>query len=109
MSAAERLALAWQHYQAGELTAAEQVCRDLLRGEPANAQALGMLGAVCLAANRCGEAVEHLRQAATLLPNSWAAHANLGIALAGVGKPADAEECFRYALRIEPNNADIHF
>ncbi len=106
---ADALAVAWRHHQAGNRAAAEELGRQVLDENPANGAALTLLGVVCLAQNRCAEAVEHLQRAVAVLPDDWVVYANLGVAIAGLGRPADAEASFRRALQLEPNHADTHF
>ena len=43
------------------------------------------------------------------MPDNADAHYNLGIALVRQGKPAEASEHFREALRINPDDADAHY
>src|SRR5262245_49406400 len=108
MSAADALALAWRHHQAGNLTAAEQLYRQVLQAEPAHGDALALLGVICLAQSRWSEAAGHLQRAALSLPHSSPVFDNLGIALARLGKATDAEASFRRAVQLEPNHAETH-
>jgi tetratricopeptide (TPR) repeat protein len=50
--------------------------------------------------------VEHYEQALRLQPDSAVTHANLGDALAQLGRTAEARDHYEAALRIEPNFAD---
>ena len=63
MSSSTNSTAAWQAYQAGDLPRAEQLARQLLRNEPANARAVCLLGAVCHARGRRAEALDHYRRA----------------------------------------------
>jgi tetratricopeptide (TPR) repeat protein len=108
MSSSTNSTAAWQAYQAGDLPRAEQLARQLLRNEPANARAVCLLGAVCHARGRRAEALGHYRQAVRLAPDYAEAHNNLGVVLAQEGKAADAADSFREAVRLAPAFAEAH-
>jgi tetratricopeptide (TPR) repeat protein len=57
---------------------------------------------------RLDEAVEHLRTAVRLRPESGQAHANLGNALTRAGLVEEAAAELEKAVRITPNNAGAH-
>jgi len=50
------------------------------------------------------DAIEHYRVAVRLRPDDANAEANLGSALAEIGKLAEAKLHFQRALRIDPNH-----
>jgi FkbM family methyltransferase len=96
----------WQHQQAGRLSQAEQVYRRVLAEQPLHADALYLLGTVCLRQGKAADAVAALRRLVQLHPDHADAHSNLGAALAAQGQLADAVEHFRQALRLDPGHAD---
>ena len=52
------------------------------------------------------EAISLYRQGLTICPDDDVAHYELGRALAGAGRPAEAVKAFEAALRINPDFAD---
>jgi Flp pilus assembly protein TadD len=44
----------------------------------------------------------------TIDPAHADAHNNLGVALRDLGRPAEAEQSYREALRLRPNYAEAH-
>ena len=60
------------------------------------------LGNLLEAANRPTEAVDCVREAVRLDPNSADLHNNLGVALAACDRPQEAEVEYREALRLDP-------
>jgi tetratricopeptide (TPR) repeat protein len=96
------LALARRYHQAGDVRRAEQAYRQILQGEPGNAQVWYLRGAACQALGEIGEAVACMRQAVRLQPDHAEAHNHLGVLLAQQGQMAEAEASFRQALRCKP-------
>jgi Flp pilus assembly protein TadD len=107
-AAAPKTRAAWQAYQAGDLLRAEQLAREILRQNPADAQVGCLLGAVYQAQGKRAEAVSHYRHAIRLAPDHSEAHNNLGVVLAQDGKVDDAVHCFREAIRLAPDFAEAH-
>ena len=68
-SVAEVFGQAWQYHQAGSFPQAEQLYRQVLQVQPANADAWCFLAAVCQAQGRLAEAVSDFRQALQVLPS----------------------------------------
>jgi tetratricopeptide (TPR) repeat protein len=109
----------WQYYSIVGVTAlaaagAVALGRRFPRGQP---QVIGLVAGlvvmlfVALSRQRCLV----FRNQETLFqdnllhnPLAWAAHCNLGIALARDGRIPEAIEHLQAALRIEPNSAEAH-
>jgi tetratricopeptide (TPR) repeat protein len=105
-AAAQALAEARRHHQAGDLVRAEQHYRQAVRDEPANAQAWYLLGAAYQAADRPAAAAEALREALAHDPRHASAHNHLGVALAAQGQYLEAADSFRRALQLRPDSAE---
>jgi predicted O-linked N-acetylglucosamine transferase (SPINDLY family) len=105
----EALALARRHHEAGDLPGAEQIFRQILQGDPDNAQVWYLLGANCQIQGKAAEAIAALRRSLQLRPNRPEAHNHLGVTLAAQGDIDGAADCFREAIRLQPNQAEPHY
>jgi len=105
----QMLSTALAYHQRGELMLAAQLYRQIVSVDPANFEALHLLGVVCLQSGQPHQAVEWIERALGLQPGVSAIHANLGEAYRALGQLERAESCFRLALRLEPRNADAAY
>lgn len=99
---------AMRHHQSGDLRQAEALYLAILEQDPAQADALHLLG---LIAHRSGEpekAIELIGQAIRRRPTAVAFHSNLGEVLRVSGQLDAAVRKFEAALAIDPNFADAH-
>ncbi len=85
---------------AGRIDVAERLLKEALRAEPANPDALLLMGTLLGMRGQLPEAVKHLRRAVRAAPKSDAAHYNLGQALIRMGRFADAAESLRTASTL---------
>src|SRR6202000_2826760 len=93
-------------FNAGHYAEVEARARALTTREPRLGLAWKILGASLGVEGK--DARHALQRAADLLPNDAEAHNNLGNALRGCGRPAEASASCRRALRIRPNFAEAH-
>jgi len=93
-------------HRAGQLQRAEELYREILRTDRADAELYYLLGAACQALGKHHEAVDSLRQAVRLKPDHFAAHNHLGVALAQQGRVDEAIASFQEALRLKPDSAE---
>ena len=91
-----------------ELARAERLCRQRLRENPRDPEALCGLGAVHQAHGRYDAAAESYRQALQETPNDPAAHRGLGNACYLAGRHAEAAQSYQRGLRLRPDDADAH-
>jgi cytochrome c-type biogenesis protein CcmH/NrfG len=70
-------------HRSGDLRRAEQLYRQLLQGEPADADAWHLLGDALRVQGKLAEAVAAYRQALRLRPDAAEAHYGLGLCLTG--------------------------
>jgi tetratricopeptide (TPR) repeat protein len=94
------------HQRSGDWEQAEQLYRQILRVDPANAEAHHRLGLVTQKIGTREAGVALIRQAIALDPVQAAYHANLGVALHKQGQLAEAIASYREALRLDPQFAD---
>jgi Flp pilus assembly protein TadD len=93
---------------AGRLAEAETELRAALAMDPADADALGLLGIVLHRAGRFPQAEQAYRDAIRLSPSDAVAWSNLGLALEAQRRLPEAEICQQHALRLRPDYADAH-
>jgi tetratricopeptide (TPR) repeat protein len=105
----EALAIAHQHHQAGRRQAAEQIYRQILAVDPAQPDALHLLGVMALEAGKYEAAIEYIGQAIRLNGSVAAFHNNLGSAFERHGKLNEAIACYRRALELEPDIAEAYY
>jgi Tfp pilus assembly protein PilF len=75
-----------RYHQSGNLAAAEQLYRQVLRDQPGNADALYLQGTALRDQGKPQAAVEELRAAIAMRPGYAEAHNNSGIALSDLGR-----------------------
>jgi tetratricopeptide (TPR) repeat protein len=85
---------------AGALDAVEQRCRGLLEARPLDGMLWKILSVALLRQGR--NALPSLARAVELLPRDAETHLNLGIALAAMGKRAEAVTSYRESLALNP-------
>ncbi len=106
-TADEALGIGWKYQQAGALSEAERVYREILQRSPRHPDVWLLLGTVCLRQGKLREAVAGLEEAVRFQPERADAHSNLGVALARQGKPrGGACRASAQALRIKPDYAE---
>ena len=98
------LPLAVGHHQAGRLGEASALYELVLRSQPANHDALHLLGLVRIAQGAVEDGIGLIRQAIALNPVFPLAHANLGTELLRLGRWAEAAESFEHALVARPDD-----
>ena len=97
---------AHQHFQAGELSEAEQAYREEIETNPGNAEAMFMLAQVLQQAGNQDEALTLLEEVERLEPfNPNVFHAK-GALHVNRKEPDDAERAFHQALGINPNHVN---
>ena len=99
----QRLARGLECLSQRRYTEAEQICRSLLADNPADGEALHLLGHVLRWQRKFDEAVETLRQSTVLAPQSAEARFSLGDALRAQHRYREAAEAFGSALALRPD------
>jgi tetratricopeptide (TPR) repeat protein len=93
-----------QLHQAGRLDEAETAYRQTLASEPANSDAIQLLGVIFAQRGQLGQAEIWIRQAIALRPDSPEYYLNLGQAMAQGQQLAQAIACFRQVAAMQPGN-----
>lgn len=94
------------HHQAGRLSEAQSLYRQVLKLIPQQADALHMLGVAEFQEKNYPEAVRLIDKAKTLKPDEHLIHFNLGNALRAMGHLAQAGEAFSTAIRLRPDHLE---
>jgi protein O-GlcNAc transferase len=105
----ETLRVAVGHHEAGNLSDAEALYRQVLERAPGNAAALNLLGVLASQVGRPDAAVEFILQAIEAEPGNPSAHYTLANAYVALTRPEDAERHFRLAIAFQSNNAAAHY
>jgi tetratricopeptide (TPR) repeat protein len=95
-----------QHLQLGQLTDAERCCQKILAEDPANSDALHLMGLIAARANRLDVAVEYFAQAIRHNPNNPDYFSNLASVLHRLGGLEEAAKSYDRALLLKPDVAD---
>src|SRR5215472_8962116 len=95
--------------EAGDLAAAERVCRGVLGQSPRDPAALALLGAVLLAGQRYGEADETFGELTGSEPREPSHWINLGTARRGLGKLDDALGAYGKATALGEKSVNLYF
>ncbi|MGB5591168.1 MAG: sulfotransferase [Gammaproteobacteria bacterium] len=110
VAAAERiLAEAIELHRAGKFVEAERIYRRILQHEPANPDALHLLGLVAKHAGKSEAAIRLLRQAIANNPEMPTYRANLALMYEDQGQFAEAQGEAEAALRLDPANGSALF
>jgi tetratricopeptide (TPR) repeat protein len=104
----QALELAIQHYTAGDLPEAEDVCRDILQTDPNQPVALQMLGVIALQSGKNDIAAKYIQKAIETNPGDADGHSNLGLALQNLGRLEESAASYRKAIDIRPDFAEAH-
>jgi tetratricopeptide (TPR) repeat protein len=97
------------YHQSGNLTEAEKMYRDILRGQPNQPDAMALLGLVCGAKNEHDEAIALIERAATSDPKSALFKFQLGTVLMNAKKLPEAVAAFRQAIALQPGMAQAYY
>lgn len=95
--------LALNHYQKGQGTEAEKICRQVLLSEPNHADAFHLLGIIAHQAGRQQVAIDLISKALALNPRNQTFHYNIGLALQSLGRAKDAIDHYEHAITLQPD------
>jgi predicted O-linked N-acetylglucosamine transferase (SPINDLY family) len=98
----EKLALAISYHQSNQLDRAAQLYQEIIQQEPANGNALHLLGVIEYQRGDFPQAAELIKKALALLPRVAEIHVNLGNVYKDMGRKDDAVASYRKALKINP-------
>lgn len=94
--------------QAGNINAAEAICRQILASNPRDAEALNLRGMIAQHRGDFAAAVASYQDAISVRPDAAGFHNNLGVSLSALGRVSEAADRFRRAAELNPKSAQIH-
>jgi Tfp pilus assembly protein PilF/SAM-dependent methyltransferase len=95
-------------HQAGRLSEAEGIYRNILSVDPKHVDSLHLLGVIAHQVGRNDVAVDLIGQAIAANKRNADFHNNIGVALRELARLDEAADHFRRALRLKPDYADAH-
>ncbi|MGO8755850.1 MAG: tetratricopeptide repeat protein [Gallionellaceae bacterium] len=101
--------IAIQHHQAGRVSQAESIYRQILQNNPDHADALHLLGVLCHQTGNNELAVGSINRAITVDPANPFFYDNLGTVYQALSRLDEAVTSYRKALALDPNFAGAHF
>lgn len=100
---------AYAHLAAGRLAESEALCRQILKINPREHEAMHCLASIAFHAGHLAHAVELLRNAISLAPPNAVYLNDLGTILWAQGNSVEAISCYRQSLVVDASRADAHY
>jgi tetratricopeptide (TPR) repeat protein len=94
---------------AGDLTQAEEICRQIFQLDPSNVIAYKRLGGLLIRRNKPDEAIALYRQAIAQNPQDPRPYIVLAEALIRQSEIGEGIALYHQAIQLDPDNSDIHF
>lgn len=94
-------------HETGRLREAERLYRQLLTEDPADADALQLLGLLASQLGHPEDGGRLIEESLRIRPGHSGALMNLGVVRAQLGRTAEARACLEEALRLSPGNSNI--
>ena len=107
-SANDAVNIAVQHYDAGCLNPAAQVCLEILQRHPHDAHALHLLGAIAYRKGLYRQAIDLIREAITQNRHVPQFHNTLGATLRAIGELQEAVAAYEQAIALDSKYCLAH-
>lgn len=98
-----------QHFQRGELPAAERACEQALRIAPTEPEALHLAGLIAHRQGDLADAKAKLNKAMDIQPQMARFHNSLGVVLRDLRETNSARQSLEQALRLRPGFAGAYY
>ena len=98
-----------EHHQAGQLSAAEQVYRQILQIDPNQADAIHLLGVIAHQVGQHELAIQFISRSLQIDGTSADVHNNLAGAFRALGRLPEATASFQQAVALDPEYSDACF
>jgi tetratricopeptide (TPR) repeat protein len=100
---------AFEHFQAGNLQQAENICKEIVKVQPSNINAINLLGIISYQQKDYDSAVHYMNKLVKLAPNNAQAHYMLGHSLQQKGQLDEAIIHYQKSLSLNPDFADAYY
>ena len=101
------MSAAVKYHQAGQLSRAEGIYRQVLKADPNQADALNLLGVLAHQQGRHDVAIEKIGRAISLNPKAPSYFNNFGLACHSLRQFEKAMAAYQCALELAPQNAEV--
>jgi tetratricopeptide (TPR) repeat protein len=101
--------LALEHHKAGRIADAERIYRQVLTQQPANSEALHLLGVLAHQNGRLDTGIELIQRAIAISPSHAHYHNNLGNVLRAKGLSGEAITAYRKAVQLKPDYPEAYY
>ncbi len=105
---AELFQAAVQYHQAGYVSQADQLYRQVVQADPGHFQAACNLGVLAAQSGQYNQAIAWYHDALRINPTFAEAHYNLGNTYSRCGQHEEAIACYRETVRLNPNFTAAH-
>jgi protein O-GlcNAc transferase len=105
----QKMQLAIEHFASGRVRDTEALCRQILHEEPNHAEALHLFGVLANQVGHRDAAIDLIRRAVALSPQTAEYHSNLAVILTTRGRVDEAIASCRQALALQPELAEAHY
>lgn len=109
MNINEAIKSAHDNFESGNLEQAEFICKEILKENPLNADALQLLGVICYHSNNYDSAIQYFDTSLRLNPDNFEAYYNLGIVLQEKGDMNKAITSYQQAIQLNPGFSDAYY
>jgi len=109
LTVSQALAIAFESYQAGQLSQAEFVCQQILQQQSNCAEAIQLLGVIAHQVGKLQEAIFYYRLLLALRPNQAEAYYSLAAALHQLLQLEEAIAHYQKVITLQPNLASAHY
>ena len=109
IASAAKFDKAFTFHQAGHLSEAEALYREILCLEPKHFDALQLLATIAVQKKRSVEAVDLFDQVLAISPHHPGSHNNRGLALKELKRYEEALQSYEKALALKPDYAEAYF
>ena len=103
-----KLQQAFSLSQEGKTQQAEQICQQILTGDPQNAEAIHLLGIIAYQVGKNEIAISLIKRAIEIDSRQPAFYNNLGNSLRDQGKLVESVQAYSKAIQIQPSSAEIY-